>query len=209
MRIRTMLAAAAAPAALAAVLLGTAGQASAAVAAPQAALTASVVQQQKGVYAVTHESGVSDTTSLPGYNPGDPDWVAAHPTIVDSPGGPVWAYDDVERQLTATPNGDGSWEVSLRTVGTYHAFANPLNGTPWNGSGRINSVSTWHVDSGTPSKANLGGQTDPSMRSQNIVAQFFGVDGSKVHGANPGSYWDYYGIPGAADLGVPGLMHQT
>jgi hypothetical protein len=210
LRIRTILAAAAAPAALAAVLLGTAGQASAAVAAPQAALTASVVQQQK-VFAVTHESGVLDTT---GVDTGS--YVDANGQLTkdlsQSVYGSTWARDDVERQLTATQNAkDGGWDVTLRTVGTYHAFANPLDGTAWNGSGRIDSTSTWHVDSGTPNKAFLAGQTDPTLRSQNIVAQFFGLDpnSSAVHGALPGSTWDYYGILGANSNGVPGLYEQT
>ena len=69
MRIRTILAAAAAPAALAAVLLGTAGQASAAVTQGPAAavLTANVQQTYTGKVSQTN---VPDTTSVDTTVPG-------------------------------------------------------------------------------------------------------------------------------------------
>ena len=64
MRIRTILAAAAAPAALAAVLLGTAGQASAAVTqGPAAAVLAASVKTQT-YQANTHQHRLADTTSV-------------------------------------------------------------------------------------------------------------------------------------------------
>src|SRR5262245_4034348 len=76
MRIRTILAAAAAPAALAAILLGTAGQASAAVVGPQASVTASLQYAGR----VT-QTGVPDTT------------FGSHAGLATeaSDNGPVWA----------------------------------------------------------------------------------------------------------------------
>jgi hypothetical protein len=195
MRIRTILAAAAAPAALAAVLLGTAGQASAAV-----VPTVASVQAQSSVYATTHENGLADTT---GVDTGS--YVDANGQLTkdssQSAYGPAWAIDNVERQLTATPDTvNGGWNVTLHTVGSYQAFANPITGVAQSFSGRMESTSTWHVDKGygAPSKANLAGQTDPTLRSQNIVAQFFGLNpnSSAVHGAITGT-WLYYGVPGA------------
>src|ERR1700745_3984543 len=81
MRIRTILAAAAAPAALAGVLLGTAGQASAATvpAAPTVAAVHATAQAPNVVIAHTHRSGVPDTTDHAG------------PGTKDTPNGPQWA----------------------------------------------------------------------------------------------------------------------
>jgi hypothetical protein len=201
MRFRTIGAALAVPAALAGVLLTTTGA---------SAATTAQAKVPGTVYATTHEGGVDDTFSPPGAWTGPTD-----PTG----NGPIWAYDDVERQLTAVPGATpGTWQVTLHTVGTYSAFANPITGQypvqPF--SGRIDSTSYWTVTSLTPpSKANLPAQTPVSFRSQNVVAEFFGsTDGTvqpgmSVQGALPGSIWDYYGVPGANSNGVPGLMEQT
>lgn len=209
MRFRTIAAALAVPAALAGALL-TASAASAA--------TTAQAKVPGTVYATTHESGVDDTFSLP-IDPTTGQPIAwAGPT--DPTGnGPIWAYDDVERQLTAVPGATpGTWQVTLHTIGTYNAFANPITGQypvqPF--SGRIDSTSYWTVTSLTPpSKASLPAQTPVSFRSQNVVAEFFGsTDGTvqpgmSVQGALPGSVWDYYGVPGADSNGVSGLMEQT
>jgi hypothetical protein len=207
MKLRVITAAAAAPLALAGVLLTTAGQASAAVAAP-AVLTASV-QQQGGVFATTHENGVDDTFSPPA----SANWAVNHPDLMDpAGGGPIWAYDNVERHVTAVPvaGQPNTWQVTVETVGEYNAFANPVTGEyPWAGQGRIHGTITWTVTAPTgfaPSKANLPAQTDPSYRSQNIVAELFGLgsDTSKLLMTGGTYSYDYYGIPGAPG----GVMHQ-
>jgi len=193
MRFRTIIAAAAAPLAIGGVLLATAGQASAAVASPTAAVLTSRVQHQKAVtvYAATSQRGVDDTFSPPGAWSGP----------VDPTGnGPIWAYDNVERLLTAVQQPDGSWAVTLCTIGQYKAFANPVTGqypvTPF--SGLLASESTWTVPAGyTPSKANLPAQADPSYRSQNLVSQFFGQGPSGLSPAMTSGHWYYFGIPGA------------
>src|SRR5215813_7892854 len=125
MRIRTILTAAAAPAALAAILLGTAGQASAQVAPPaqvapaQAALTASA--KQATISANTHVHNVADTTNVSGDHTGTSD------------NGPVWAYDNLERKITATQTGTDTWAVRIDSQGSFNAIANPLDGNVWTG----------------------------------------------------------------------------
>jgi hypothetical protein len=122
MRIRTILAASAAPAALAVVLLGTAGQASAAT--TPAMLTASV--QQGTVHAVTHSPAHNDTTSGPAY--------PAVGALQSSPSGPVWAVDNMTEQFTVVPvsgQADGAnYQVTIGVTGSFKGFADPgANGT--------------------------------------------------------------------------------
>jgi len=105
MRIRTILAAAAVPAALAVTLLG--------------ATSASASAKPAAYSANAHESGVSDTTNVSGN------------ATQDSPGGPVWALDNLERKLTATQNADGTWAVQISSQGSFSAFASPIDGNTW------------------------------------------------------------------------------
>ena len=138
MRFRTIAATLAAPAALAAILLGTAGSAAASTATTMAAATSG--------HAVTRERGVDDTTSAP--------------TGVNDPtgNGPIWAYDTVQRQVTwsqdtATP---GAWDVTVATFGSYQAFANPITGAPWKGAGLMAGEIQYVVTApAAPSAANL------------------------------------------------------
>jgi len=178
MRIRTILAAAAAPAALAAVLLGTAGQASAAVKAP---VTYS---------ATAHEQGVDDTTV------GGLTGTSTH----DSGGGPVWAQDNIERKLTATQNVDNTWSVQISSQGSYAASANPLDGRPWNGNGSFTGYVNYTVPAGyAPDNSRLPSQLDNSLHSADIVALWFGMlNSNDVVG---GSYsFDYNSIQVPDDI---------
>jgi hypothetical protein len=186
MRIRTILAAAAAPAALAAILLGTAGHASAAVNAKPVTYSASA-----------HEQNVDDTTigGLPGH------------ATTDSPGGPVWAQDNIERKLTATQNSNGTWAVQITSQGTYAASANPLDGKSWDGHGSFNGFVNYTVAAGTPAPVgtNLPAQLPNDLRSADIVAQWFGLQpGSPdVVAAYPNGVhytFDYNGIQVPTDI---------
>src|SRR5579863_516439 len=87
MRIRTIAAIAAIPATAAAALLASTGAASAA-----------TIKPPQPVIASTYEAGLPDTTTVP--------------TGTDSPQGPVWAYDDMTRVLTATQTAPGTWTVT-------------------------------------------------------------------------------------------------
>jgi hypothetical protein len=181
MRIRTILAAAAAPAALAAVLLGTAGQASASVAAP-AVLTASV-QSQK-VTAVTHQNGVQDTTSgTATSNPGTGD-------------GPVWAYDNVTKQfaVTQTPDKPAGYYTIVETVhGSFTAFSSPNTGsavdTRIDVTGSIDGTNTFYVQSPVaPDPSKLPSQSPADMHTGAMISALFG--GAQTdQGGQSGNLW--------------------
>jgi hypothetical protein len=81
-----------------------------------------------GVTAVTHSAGHLDTTSVAG------------PATQPSPGGPVWALDNMSEHFTAVPDGPGRYSVTIDVTGSFAGFANPrtademtaarLTGTP-------------------------------------------------------------------------------
>jgi len=79
---------------------------SAAVAAPAIAGTGPA-----SVTAVTHSFDHLDTTSVP--------------TGTDSPGGPVWAHDNLMERFVATDNGNGTWTVAVTVNGSFQGFADP------------------------------------------------------------------------------------
>ena len=175
MRIRTILAAAAAPAALAAVLLGTAGQASAAVTQgpPAAVLTANVQQTYTGKVSQT---GVPDTTF--GGNAGR--------ATEYSDNGPVWASDDITRNITVTPSGPGLWTVTFVENGTYNAFADPNTGLAWSNTGNMHGTVSYQVASNTPPNmaklpASLPGMVDQN-NSQVVPGTVSTLAGYSVHG---------------------------
>src|SRR5689334_24313430 len=125
MRIRTILATAAAPAALAAVLLGTAGQASAAVVSPQASISASV--QQRTYTGKVSQTGVPDTTNVDTTLAGNA--TENNNSDLYGPIGPVWSHDDITRNIQVSPGPvAGQWTVSFVENGKYHAIADPNTG---------------------------------------------------------------------------------
>jgi len=174
MRIRTILAAAAAPAALAAVLLGTAGQASAVTQGPAAALPTVNVQQT--YTAKVSQTGVPDTTF--GSNAGK--------ATESSDSGPVWAADNITRNITITPSGPGQWTVTFVENGQYNAFADPNTGNAWTNTGNMHGTVSYTVASTTPpNMANLPASL-PGMVDQNGTQVVPGtvpdLTGLTVHG---------------------------
>jgi len=119
LRFRTIITAAAVPAVSAGLLLAATG-ASAATVTP-AVTTAAVTSSSGPVHAVTYghlRAPVDDTTGVP-TGKTDP-----------TGNGPIWAYDNVKRVVTAVPDkaGNNTWDVTVATEGTYSAFANPITG---------------------------------------------------------------------------------
>jgi hypothetical protein len=162
-RIIPVLAAAAAPAALAGVLLGTVGQASAATQGPAAAvLTANVQQTYNGQVSQT---GVPDTTSVSG------DATLNNNSSQFGPIGPVWALDNITRNIQVSPAGPGQWTVTFVENGTYNAVADPNSGLSWNNTGNMHGTISYTVQSNQP----------PNMAA---LAQADGpaVVGTTVHG---------------------------
>ena len=205
-RIIPVLAAAAAPAALAGVLLGTAGQASAAVTPGPAAavLTANTQHTYTGKVS---ETGVPDTTF--GGNTGNATEYSDY--------GPVWASDDITRNITVTPAGQNLWTVTFVENGTYHAFADPNNGTAWTNTGNLHGTVSYTVTSATPPAmgnlpASLQGVVDqngpvvPSTGSTlaglavhghgYIIGLLFGADASVTSGPYSYHYTQIQDVPG-------------
>jgi hypothetical protein len=184
-KLTIILAAAAAPAALAGVLLGTAGQASAA-SVPAAATVAAVhttTQAPKVVIAHTHRSGVPDTTDHAG------------PGTIDSPNGPQWATDDLAATITATPvaGQPGVWNVRVTEIGTYKAQADPRTGQPMTGTGPMAGWINYQVTStGTPVARNLPAQSAGTLHTGDLIAELFGGSAQITGG---GSYWFGYLLP--------------
>ncbi len=73
--------------------------------------------------ATTHLSNHPDTTSIP--EPLGPGQYLPGATV-SSPGGPVWAYDNITEKFTITPERTpDTYLVSIDIVGSFHGFANP------------------------------------------------------------------------------------
>ena len=188
MRFRTIIAAAAVPAAAAGLLL-TITAAGAATVTP--AVTTAVVTSGR---AVTYERAVDDTTNV---TTGRTD-----PTG----NGPIWAYDDVKRIVTWSPDKtvSGAWDVTVATEGTYHAFANPNTGLKWKGHGTMLGYIQYVVTSPAgqvPSAAHLPKVTANTYRSGGVLNELFGLSrdsSTLVHATGDGQYnFLYFGIPGA------------
>ena len=186
-KLTTILAAAAAPAALAAVLLGTAGQASAAttLAAPAAVTVAALTPAHaKVVIAHTYRAGVPDTTSVAG------------PGTVESPNGPQWAADDMGATFTATPvaGQPGVWDVKVYSGGVYHAFANPRTGAVWKATGPMGGWIDYQVTSPKiPNARNLPATSPGTVTTGGLIGELFGGQ-ARITGG--GHYWFGYDLHG-------------
>ena len=120
----------------------------------------------------THQNGVADTTDHAGSN------------TVTSPNGPVWAYDNLERKITATPNADGNWTVVVASQGSYAAFADPRTGGPAGfTSGPVSGEVTYTVQANglVPSAAGLSAQSPLSLHSGDLVNALFGGPVQVLH----------------------------
>jgi len=181
MRIRTIFAAAAAPAALAAVLLGTTG--------------ASAATVQNVVRASAIETHAPDTTdaNLTG--------TALKPTS----DGPVWAYDDVIKGVTATHQANGTWDVVVSTTGVYNAFASPLTGQAWKHTGPVTGYVEEVISTAAiPSASHLPKVLPSSYHSSDVVDALFGNPADLVVNSS------HYGFLYAGVQGAPaGLYFQN
>jgi hypothetical protein len=148
------------------------------------------------VTAVTHQHDLGDTTSQSG------------PGTTPSPGGPIWASDNITREVTATPDpaGNNTWDVTVQTYGTYTATANPLTGAIWHGTGPMWGEIQYVVTAApgvTPNAHNVPAISPSTLRSSGIMDEFFGQsDGStaltQTGTGHDGQYtFVYGGIPGA------------
>jgi hypothetical protein len=176
MRFRSVIAAAAVPAVIgSALLLSTAANAAPL---PQSAVTA-----------VTHEHAAADTTNITGN------------ATVSTANGPAWAYDNLTRKVTATDNGDGTWNVRVDSQGSFSAFASPLDGNAWAGAGSVKGWVTYLVTStGTPDPANIRGNLPDGTTSTQLLRQFFGDPAAQAAGLH--YRFDYNPVTVPADNAV-------
>jgi hypothetical protein len=162
MKLTRIIAAAAAPAALAAVLLGTAGQASAAT---TAQLTASV--QPVTITANTHLNNHPDTTNVCGVG------------LIQSDC--VWAHDNATEKYTLVRQSDGSWLVTMDYVGSFHGFADPNTGAALDSNGSVKGTISYTVTSNrTPDPSLLPGQSASDAHISDNIRALFGNDPSTV-----------------------------
>ncbi len=113
------------------------------------------------VSATTHASDHPDTTSVE--------------TDFPSPGGDVWAYDNLSLQFSAAldPSGRNLYTVTITTHGSFAAVADPISGAPYTGTGSVDGTITYEVSSPTaPSAKNLPAQ-EPGSTLGGMVNQLF------------------------------------
>ena len=129
------------------------------------------------VKAVTHASHHPDTTNCITSDPG-------------TGGGPIWAHDNLSRQITATPNSDGTWTVTVVDNGSFAAFSQPNNSDcatayPINVNGSVRGTITYTVTSLlTPSAANLPAQIDGATSTSDTVLRLFNDPSATLGGGD-------------------------
>lgn len=145
---------------------------SAVMAAPAFASTGPVT-----VTAVTHSANHPDTTSLKTGYP-----LPGQDATLQSPGGPVWAFDNTATKITATPispiASDGAnWSVVITETGQFQGFADPRTGAALTSTGSVKGTIQYDVSSDSqPDAANLPAQ-EPGVATQDQA----GIDGGYTH----------------------------
>jgi len=142
------------------------------------------------VVAHTHENGVTDTT-----NGG----LSGTYCQVDPLYGPVWAHDNLERTVTATPTAQaGVWQVTVASNGSYAAFADPRTcGAPVAAGGPVKGQITFTVDAtAAPSAANLGPQSDSTVRSSQLATALWLPGQAQIDPSAPQPYSFTYKLGG-------------
>ena len=127
------------------------------------------------VVASTPEINVPDTT------------VGSTQTSTQSPGGPVWAYDNVTKTFRVTPNGNDTYTVEETVNGTFSAFDQPNTGGPeksLNVTGQMHGTNTYTVKSSVaPDAAGLKAQYDDSagdISTSDLITDIFGGNSANV-----------------------------
>ncbi len=126
-----------------------------------ASTAATLASVQRTVTATTYSPNHYDTTSVP--------------TGVNTPGGPLWAYDNMTEKFTAVPGAAGQWSVTINVHGTFDGFVSPTTGQPEVNKGIVNGTIQYDVTSpNKPSQAQLL-RVQPSYTGLGAaLSQFFG-----------------------------------
>jgi hypothetical protein len=146
------------------------------------------------VVASTNEINVPDTTS-------------GTATSQSSPGGPVWAWDNVTKTFRVTPNGNGQYTVSEIVNGTFSAFDEPntgdtVNATPINVDGQMHGTNTYTVYSpnALPNPHGLPAQVNYSatpVSTSALIADIFNNDASVQVGGGGNWVFSYHAAHGS------------
>jgi len=137
--------------------------------------TATVSAAPATVKAVTHTQDHPDTCTCT--------------TNTPSPGGSVWAYDNLSRQFAVTDNGGGSYTVVVTDTGSFKAFAEPNNADlgfhPITATGSIKGTYTLAVvaDQGPSAKA-LPSQEPGDVSTTDTVQQLFQGHATTITGGD-------------------------
>jgi hypothetical protein len=142
------------------------------------------------VTAVTHVSNHPDTTGLPPqYLPG---------ATLSSPGGPVWAYDNLSERFAVTDLGDSHYTVNVTLQGSFQGFADPrtpqeeadlgllhVPGTALDSQGSVKGTISYDVYSpeGGPDPAALPSQEPSDTHLSDEIHHLFpGADSTEIIG---------------------------
>lgn len=140
----------------AAALLGGLGVSSAGASVP-------IQQNPRPVTGLTYSPEHYDTTSVE--------------TGLNSPNGPIWAYDYVHEQFIATPGTvSGTWNVTIDVSGTFDGFASPtVANKPEVNKGHITGTIHYIVTSPNKPKGSYLPHTEPNYTGLGTaLSQFFG-----------------------------------
>src|SRR4051794_16873611 len=140
-------------------------------------LAATTVSASPGtVKAVTHAQDHPDTCSCT--------------TNTPSPGGNVWAYDNLSRQFSVTDNGGGNYTVVVTDTGSFKAFAEPNNADlstvfPITATGSIKGTYTLAVTASQgPSPQALPSQEPGDVTTTAMIQQLFQNSASNIAGGD-------------------------
>ena len=104
----------------------------------------------KTVTATTYSPNHYDTTSVQ--------------TGLNSPNGPLWAYDNLHETFTAVPQGNGNWAVTIKVHRHLRRVREPDRGQPAeHNQGTVTGTIQYYVTSPNTPKAGLLPRQEPSV----------------------------------------------
>ena len=132
---------------------------------------------------VTHSTQHPDTTNVAN---------AVTDPFTNSPGGDVWARDNLSEQFTIVSVTNGVYDVQYTAHGSFAAFADPTTGNAASFNGATDTTYEILVTSpdGAPNAANLPAQMPAGSGIHAAVLDLFGQNASYVQG--PAGYDSKY-----------------
>jgi hypothetical protein len=178
------------------------------------ATSASAATVPGAVTANTHSNNHPDTTNVGGA------------ATLNSSGGPVWAWDNTQTKITATPyttpQSDGAnWKVVITETGQFNGFADPTTGAALTSTGSLNGIIAYDVQSasqpsaknlpsqepGVPTRDQAGLDADQNTHLSDMINQLFG--GSSTVTAETVVGWGDYHFAYQDSPGNPGYVQDS